>query len=88
MFRHSIYTISNARSRSVCVCPSAAAAGKPLGFQLHPLVPQSIFDTGLRFSSPREAGGFTSARKCQIRGKIKGKIRGKFPFSRLNPGKR
>ena len=68
---------------------------EPLGFQLHPLPPWSpkVFLTegrGLLFSSHREAGGFTLARKCQIRGKIRGKtkIRGKFPFSRLNSGKR
>ena len=35
--------------------------------------PQSIFDRGLRFQSPREAGAFTSAGRCQIRGKIRGK---------------
>ena len=61
------------RGQEVCVCPSAAAAGKPLGFeilgfQLQPLDAQSIFDRGFRFSSPCEAGSFTLARKCQIRG--------------------
>ena len=48
--------------------------GNPVGFQLHPLVSRSIFDQGLRFSSPHEASGFTSTRNCQIRGKIRGKI--------------
>ena len=52
----------------LCVCLSAAAAGKPLGFQLHPSEPRSIFDQGLQFSTPHEAGVFTSARKCQIKG--------------------
>ena len=57
--------------KRVCVCI--------LGFQTNPSEPQSNLDRGLRFSSFREAGGFTSARKCQIRGK--------FQLSRLNPGK-
>ena len=45
--------------------------------------PKVFISEDYDFSSPREAGGFASARICQIRGKI----RGKFPFSRLNPGK-
>ena len=71
----------------VRVCPSADAAGKPLGSLQHR---ECIFDRRLRYLSPSEGGGFTSARKCKIRGQIRGifKIRGKFPFSRLNPGKR
>ena len=48
----------------------------------------SFLDRGLQFSSRHEAGRFTSARKCQIRGQIGGQIRGKFPLSRLSPGKR
>ena len=39
------------------VCPSTSAAWKPYGFRLHPSEPQSIYDRGLRFSSPREADG-------------------------------
>ena len=54
------------------VCLSAAAVGKPLGFQLHPSEPPSIFDRGLRFSHPREAGSFTSTSKCQKRGELRG----------------
>ena len=58
---------------SLSVCPSAAAAGEPLGSKLNPSEPVSIFDRGLQFLSPREAGDFTSARKCRIRGQIRGK---------------
>ena len=79
------------RGQELCmcvVCPSEAAAGKLLNFQLRLSEPPSIFDRGLRFSSPREADSFTSARKCQTSGQIRGKTRGLFLFSRLNPGKR
>ena len=62
--------------KCVCLCLSAAAGMKPSGFQLHPSEPKSIFYRGLQLVNPPEAGGFTSARKCQIRGQIRGKIRG------------
>ena len=60
------------------VCPSAAAAGKPLGFQLHPSESQSICDLGFWFLNPREAGDFTSTRKGLIRGQTRDKIRGRI----------
>ena len=69
------------RGQEVCVCVCVCLSIRSriygtLRFSIAPLEPQMIFDRGLLFSSPREAGSFTSARKCQIRGKIRGKIRG------------
>ena len=58
--------------KDVCLTSVCVFVCQALRPQLYPSKLQSVFYRGLRFTRPREAGGFTSARKFQIRGK--------FPF--------
>ena len=61
-----IYTLSNVRSRSVCVCVFVCPQlqqRNPEVYSRTPRHPKVLYDFS---ESSREASGFTSARKCQV----------------------